>query len=198
MPSKLLFPNKLSTIVWLGICPMKYKPIREHHTIDSINRAQSSMRSFKWLLKESGFRQFRGSSAYLGIRLVIGTQQKMEQLLFESEDSSTINTSFIERLNLTILQGCAYLGRRTAWHSKYKNLLENKLALQRCYYNFVHPPSALKFGDEIRTPAMQSGLTKKQLSFREIFMAVVIFFWWFFMFMRSRVCVKRFLWFSAQ
>jgi len=39
----------------------------------------------------------------------------MEQLLFESEDSSTINTSFIERLNLTIRQSCAYLGRRTAF-----------------------------------------------------------------------------------
>ena len=38
----------------------------------------------------------------------------MEQLLFESEDSSTINSSFIERLNLTLRQGCAYLGRRTA------------------------------------------------------------------------------------
>ncbi len=35
-------------------------------------------------------------------RLIIGTKPKMEQLLFESEDSSTINTSFIERLNLTI------------------------------------------------------------------------------------------------
>jgi hypothetical protein len=33
-------------------------------------------------------------------QLIIGTKQKMEQLLFESEDSSTINTSFMERLNL--------------------------------------------------------------------------------------------------
>ncbi len=51
-------------------------------------------------------------------RLIIGTESRMEQLLFESEDSSTINTSFIERLNLTIRQGCAYLGRRTAWSKK--------------------------------------------------------------------------------
>jgi IS1 family transposase len=50
-------------------------------------------------------------------RLIIGTNQEMEQLLFESEDSSSINTSFIERLNLTIRQGCAYLGCRTACHS---------------------------------------------------------------------------------
>ncbi len=112
-------------------------------------------------------------------RLIIGTRQKMEQLLFESEDSSTINTSFIERLNLTIRQGCAYLGRRTACHSRRKGLLADNLALQMCYYNFVRRHSALKFGDEIRTPAMQAGLVKKQLSFREIFTAVAILFWWF-------------------
>jgi len=75
-------------------------------------------------------------------RLIIGTKQKMEQLLFESEDSSTINTSFIERLNLTIRQSCAYLGRRTACHSRSKNLLADNLALQMCYYNFVRPHSA--------------------------------------------------------
>ena len=56
----------------------------------------------------------------------------MEQLLFESEDSSTINTSFIERLNLTIRQGCAYLGRRTACHSRHRTMLADNLALQMC------------------------------------------------------------------
>jgi len=125
-------------------------------------------------------------------RLIIGTKQKMEQLLFESEDSSTINTSFIERLNLTIRQGCAYLGRRTACHSRSKDLLADNLALQMCYYNFVRPHSSLKFGDEIRTPAMQAGLVKKQLSFREIFTSLEIIFWWIFMFLRTRVRVEKF------
>jgi hypothetical protein len=109
--------------------------------------------------------------------LIIGTKAKMEQLLFESEDSSTINTSFIERLNLTIRQGCAYLGRRTICHSRHKDFLADNLALQMCYYNFVRPHSALKFGDETRTPAMQAGLVKKQLSFREIFTTSEIIFW---------------------
>ncbi len=131
-------------------------------------------------------------------RLIIGTKPKIEQLLFESEDSSTINTSFVERLNLTIRQGCAYLGRRTACHSRHKDLLANNLELQMCYYNFVRPHSALKFGDETRTPAMQAGLVKKQLSFREIFMAVAILFWWYSVFMRMLVQVERFSWFSVQ
>jgi len=81
-------------------------------------------------------------------RLVIGTKQKMEQLLFESEDSSTVNTSFIERLNLTIRQACAYLACRTACHSRHKDMLDDNLALQMFYYNFIWPHSALKFGDE--------------------------------------------------
>ena len=130
-------------------------------------------------------------------RLIIGTRQKMEQFLFESEDSTTINTSFIERLNLTIRQGCAYLGRRTACHSRHKDLLNDNLALQMCYYNFVRPHSALKFGGEIWTPAMQAGLVKKQLSFREIFTAMEILFWWVFMFLRTCVRVEKFAWISA-
>ncbi len=130
-------------------------------------------------------------------RMIFGTKSKMEQLLFESEDSFTINTSFIERLNLTIRQGCTYLGRRTACHSRRKDLLDNNLALQMCYYNFVRPHSALKFGDETRTPAMQAGLVKKQLNFREIFLAVAILFWWFSVFMRTRVRVEKFTWIST-
>jgi hypothetical protein len=130
--------------------------------------------------------------------LIIGIKPKMEQFLFESEDSSTINTSFIERLNLTIRQGCAYLGRRTACHPRHKDLLADNLALQMCHYNFVRPHSALKFGDEIRTPAMQAGLVKKQLTFREIFTAVVILSWWFSVFLRTLVRVERLLWAPAQ
>ena len=130
-------------------------------------------------------------------RLIIGTMSKMEQLLFESEDSSTINTSFIERLNLTIRQSCAYLGRRTACHSRSKDILADNLALQMCYYNFVRPHSALKFGDETRTPAMQAGLVKKQLSFREIFTSLEILYWWVFMFFRTRIRVKKFTWILA-
>ena len=131
-------------------------------------------------------------------RLIIGTKLKMEQLLFESEDSSTIKTSFIERLNLTIRQGCAYLGRRTACHSRRKDLLADNLALQMCYYNFVRPHSALKFGDETRTPAMQAGLVKKPLSFREIFTIMAIHFWRIFMLLRNRSRVKEFSWSTAQ
>jgi len=66
-----------------------------------------------------------------------------------------------------------------------------------CYYNFIRPHSALKFGDETRTPAMQAGLVKNPLSFREIFTSMEILFWWIFMFLRNRIRTEEFIWISA-
>ena len=89
-----------------------------------------------------------------------------------SEDSSTVNTSFIERLNLTIRQGSAYLSRRTLSHARATDTLEAHLELLRCYYNFVRPHRALKFGRETRTPAMQAGLATRRLTLRDIFLSL--------------------------
>jgi hypothetical protein len=62
----------------------------------------------------------------------------LEQALHDSEDSMKLNTSFVERLNLTIQQGSAYLGHRTICHARLKKQLEDHLELLRCYYNFVN------------------------------------------------------------
>ncbi len=88
-----------------------------------------------------------------------------------------MNTSFIERLNLTIRQSSAYLSRRTLSHARSTERLDEHLELLRCYYNFVRPHGALKFGREIRTPAMQAGLTTRRLTFRDIFFATTIILW---------------------
>ncbi len=50
-------------------------------------------------------------------RAVIGAAWRFDDALTRSEDSSTVNTSFIERLNLTIRQSSAYLLRRTLSHA---------------------------------------------------------------------------------
>jgi hypothetical protein len=47
--------------------------------------------------------------------------------------------------------------------------LGEHLELLRCHYNFIRPHLALKFGKEIRTPAMQAGLCQRRLTFRQIF-----------------------------
>ncbi len=102
-------------------------------------------------------------------RLLLGTPAELEEALFHSEDSSTLNTSFIERHNLTVRQGCAYLGRRTPCHARRTEFLEGQVALLMAYYNFMRPHRALKFGKTMRTPAMQAGLANKTLSFRDVF-----------------------------
>ena len=102
-------------------------------------------------------------------RLILGTQAELDEALFHSEDYSSLNTSFVERHNLTIRQGCSYLGRRTPCHARRTEFLEGQVALLMAYYNFVRPHSALRFGRTMRTPAMQAGLAKNRLSFREVF-----------------------------
>ena len=88
---------------------------------------------------------------------------------FHITASVGLNTSFIERMNLTIRQGSAYLSRRTLAHARTADKLDAHLELLRCHYNFVRPHGALKFGSETRTPAMQAGLAARRLSFREVF-----------------------------
>jgi transposase-like protein/IS1 family transposase len=101
-------------------------------------------------------------------KALIGTG-RLKQALRDSEDSDTLNTSFVERLNLTLRQGSAYLGRRTLGQARWKQYLDGHLELLRCHYNFVRPHRALKFGREVRTPAMQAGLTNRSLTLRDIF-----------------------------
>ena len=102
-------------------------------------------------------------------RQIIGDAWKFERALSDSEDSSMLNTSFIERLNLIIRQGSAFLSRRTLSYARSKSRLEGHLELLRCHYNFARPHRALKFGKEVRTPAMQAGLTTRRLTLRDIF-----------------------------
>ena len=75
-------------------------------------------------------------------------------------------------MNLTIWQSSAYLSRRTLSHARLTDTLEAHLELLRCYYNFVRPHGALKFGRETRTPAMQAGLATRRLTLRDIFVSL--------------------------
>ena len=107
-------------------------------------------------------------------RRVIGATWRFEQALTQSEDSSKLNTSFIERLNLTIRQGSSSLYRRTLCHARSKNRLEDQLELLRCYYNFVRSHRSLRRGRQAVTPAMQAGLTKRPFTLREIFSSRIL------------------------
>ena len=109
-------------------------------------------------------------------RIVCGKPSELEYALLHSEDSSKLNTSFVERHNLTIRQGSSYLCRRTACHAREGRTLKEHLELLRLHYNFIRPHSALRFGAEVRTPAVQAGLAVRKLSFRDVFMMRAFFF----------------------
>ena len=105
----------------------------------------------------------------------MGPPHRLDDVLDRSEDSDTLNTSFIERLQLTIRQGVPMLRRRDPAHARRPEHLVDQVGLFHCYYNFMRKHSALKFGYEMRTPAMQAGIAKRPLTWRRIFTAVAGF-----------------------
>ncbi|MCK4791275.1 MAG: IS1 family transposase [Desulfobacteraceae bacterium] len=107
-------------------------------------------------------------------KLLIGSRDQLGGALYRSEDSETLNTSFVERHNLTTRQGCSYLHRRTTDHARWPHRLEEHLELLRCHYNFIRSHMALKFGTIRRTPAMQARLTSRPLIFRQIFTSTIL------------------------
>ena len=110
-------------------------------------------------------------------RMIIGDKREFDKALLNSEDSETLNTSFIERLNLTIRQSTSFLTRRTTCFARIEEFMENQLDILRCHYNFLRPHRGLKFGPEIRNPAMQTGLAKRRLSFRDVFTFLFVIIW---------------------
>jgi len=107
--------------------------------------------------------------------LVIGTTCQLEEALSDSEDSTKLNTAFVERHNLTIRQGSAYLQRKSSGHARQEENLAGHLHMFQCYYNFIRPHMGLKFGTEVRTPAMVAGIVKTKLSFRHVFSRMIFF-----------------------
>lgn len=101
-------------------------------------------------------------------RIIIGEPWQIADALECSEDSEKLNTSFIERLNLTIRRGISYLQRKTPAHARRSRELFHQLEFFRCYYNFIRPHMALRFGKEYYTPAMVTGIAKRKITWREI------------------------------
>jgi hypothetical protein len=75
-------------------------------------------------------------------RVVFGTQLAIEQVL--ATCGWQINTAFIERLNLSLRQRVAAIGRRSATPCKSADGLRHQLALFQVYHNFVLPHASLR------------------------------------------------------
>ena len=92
------------------------------------------------------------------------------------------NTAFVERINLTIRQHVAAVGRRVSTLCKGEDGLQQQLSVFHCYYNFCLPHTSLRrplpqpertngSGSatqwQPQTPAMAAGLTDHVWSVRE-------------------------------
>jgi len=114
-------------------------------------------------------------------RVVFGTLAAVEQVL--APLGWHINTAFVERINLTIRQHVAAVGRRVSTLCKGEEGLRQQLALYHCYYNFCLPHASLRLplpqpeptngtGSARRwrpcTPAMAAGLTDRVWTLREM------------------------------
>ena len=75
-------------------------------------------------------------------RVVFGTLVAVEQVL--APLGWHINTAFVERVNLTIRQHVAAVGRRVSTLCKGEEGLRQQLALQHVYYNFCLPHASLR------------------------------------------------------
>ena len=75
-------------------------------------------------------------------RVVFGTQLAIEQVLVAC--GWQINTAFVERLNLSLRQRVAAMGRRSATPCKSEDGLRQQLALFQVYHNFVLPHASLR------------------------------------------------------
>jgi IS1 family transposase len=114
-------------------------------------------------------------------RVVFGTLEAVAHVL--AACGWQIQTAFIERVNLSIRQHVAAVGRRVATLCKGEDGLRQQLALYHVYYNFCLPHASLRIpfvlpeptngtGSAKRwqpqTPAMAAGLTDHVWSVREM------------------------------
>ena len=114
-------------------------------------------------------------------RVVFGTRLAIEQVL--ATCGWTINTAFVERLNLDIRQRVAAIGRRVNTLCQGEAGLRDQLALFQTYHNFVLPHASLRQPLPVPevtngrgsakvwrpcTPAMAAGLTDHVWTLKEV------------------------------
>ncbi len=114
-------------------------------------------------------------------RVVFGTLEAIQQVL--AACGWQINTAFVERLNLTIRQHGAAVGRRVSTLCKGEDGVRQQLALYHMYSNFCLPHTSVRqplprpepthgTGSAKRwqpqTPAMAAGLTDHVWTLREV------------------------------
>jgi IS1 family transposase len=110
----------------------------------------------------------KGRVTRVDTEVVFGDERKIEELLEASPVSRRINTTFVERNNLTMRERNRRLTRKTMGFSKEKVPLVESLNLYSAIYHFVKPNGGLKLRLDViednrrwvyRTPMMAAGIT---------------------------------------
>lgn len=111
-------------------------------------------------------RRQRRSVTFTLTRMLWGTRRSLNQLLRLYGYLPTIQTAFIERVNLTLRRGVAPLARRTWSLAQSPQHLWLHLQWWRCYYHLVRdheslalPVPGLPKRQRQRTPAMAAAVT---------------------------------------
>jgi hypothetical protein len=114
-------------------------------------------------------------------RVVFGTLEAIHDVL--APHGWHINTAFVERINLSIRQHVAAVGRRVSTLCKGEDGLRQQLMLYHTYYNLCLPHTSLRqplpqplptngSGSATQwrpcTPAMAAGLTDRVWTLREV------------------------------
>src|SRR5215468_5920315 len=114
-------------------------------------------------------------------RVVFGTLEAVEQVL--AACGWQIQTAFVERINLTLRQHVAAVGRRGSTLCKGADGLRQQVAVFHCYYNFCLPHASVRrplsqpeaahgCGSATQgppcTPAVAAGLTDQVWTLREV------------------------------
>lgn len=121
-------------------------------------------------------RRKRGRVVRIIKRVVFGTEKAVAARLKRSPVSHHINTSFVERNNLTMRHHNRRLVRKTIAFSKKRERLEQRLHLAFAYYHFIRPHLGLRKmirnktkKYQNRTPMMAAGLTDHAWTMSELF-----------------------------
>ena len=106
--------------------------------------------------------------------VVFGDPQEVLRLL-GSDSGGKINTSYIERLNLTIRNSLARFIRKGMNCSKDLHMHSMAVDFFQAWYNFVKPHQSLRLEINLgrkrwmhRTPAMAEGITDHVWSLKEL------------------------------
>jgi hypothetical protein len=94
---------------------------------------------------------------------LLGKLDQLRQILSDAGTRPSLNTSYVEHLNLTLRCGLAALTRRSPCIAKSKRTLECRLILLQVYYNMIRVHSTIE-----TTPAHQAGLTDPAWQWEEL------------------------------